>query len=101
MDVRSFFASPVFPDEEQTRRAGVLHVILWSSLLITLVAFLPLMLVLPQNQVRWIATELVCVFTFPVLMLLNRRGHTRTASIALLAVVGLLATALALTAGGV
>src|SRR5690348_14342070 len=99
MGIRRFFTSPVFPDEEHTRRAWVLHVILWSSLLIGIVVFVPFMLVLPQNQGRWITAELVIILTYPVLMLLNRRGHTRMASVSLLVVLWLSTMVLALTAG--
>src|SRR4051812_17634568 len=101
MGIRRFFTSPVFPDEEHTRRAWVLHVILWSSLLLSMVSFFPYMLVLPQSQARWVTVELVLLFTYPVWMLLNHRGHTRMAGALLLVELWLLAIVLALTAGGV
>lgn len=100
MRIRRLFSSPTFADEEQTRRARVLHAILWSFLLIGIVPFLAALLVLPQYKARWIASEVVVIFTTPVLMLLNRRGYTRLAGVSFLTILWSLAMVMALTAGG-
>ncbi|WP_160164614.1 sensor histidine kinase [Pedosphaera parvula] len=101
MGPRHFFASPTFADEEQTHRAWILHTILWTVLLATNMLAILLLFLLPQYTLRWVSSVLVIDFMHPVLMMLNRRGETRSAGIILIVVLWLLATVLALTGGGV
>ncbi len=101
MGIRHIFGAPVFADEEQTRRVWVLHVILWTFLLLGIVAFVANMLILPQHKARWIGLTASFGLISVVLILLNRRGRTRMAAVLLLAVLWLMSVVLALISGGV
>jgi signal transduction histidine kinase len=99
--VRGLVSPPEFADEEQTRRARMLHSIVWSLLLVINLQSPVAFLLLPQYWPRWLGTVLAIDFALPPLLVLNRRGHTRWAGLFLLTVLWLLVTARALTAGGI
>ncbi len=101
MRIRRLFSSPVFADEEQTRRAWVLHFTLWSILLVIDSQFYVAFFIMPQHWARWLASLLTINFMLPPLLLLNRRGHTRLAGILLVVTLWVQATVSALTAGGI
>jgi PAS domain S-box-containing protein len=101
MRIRRLFSSPVFADEEQTRRAWVLHFTLWSILLVFDSQFYVVFFILPQHWARWLMSLLVINFTLPPLVLMNRHGRTRLAGILLVVTLWLLVTGMALTAGGI
>jgi signal transduction histidine kinase len=99
--LQRLWRAPKFPEEEQTLRAWVLHVILWSMLLVVDSQFPVTFLILPQYWPRWLASLLTLNMTVPLLLVLNRRGHTRLAGVLLVTVLWLIVTAMALTAGGI
>ncbi len=101
MEIRRLFSSPVFADKEQTRQAWVLHFTLWSLLLVIDSQFFVIYFILPQYWPRWLASLLAINFTLPLLLQLNRRGRTRLASVLLLLTLWMMATGMALTAGGI
>lgn len=84
MELRQFFAAPVFEDEDKTRAAGLLNAMLLVTLGLCLATALAMALVAPQAFVSnvnnlvifgtWIALALA-------LQLLLRRGHVRLASL--------------------
>ncbi len=101
MRIRHFFSSPVFADEDQTRRAQVLHFTIWSILLVTNSQIYVVLFVMPQHWLRWLVVLLTFNFTLPPLLLMNHRGRTRLAGVLLMVEIWLLATVLALTPSGI
>jgi PAS domain S-box-containing protein len=101
MSFRRLLSAPVIADEEQAHQAWMLHFVLWSTLLGANLVFAFLILALPQYLPRWLASILVIDIMNPGLMVLNRRGQTRLASIVLVVVIWMLSTGLALTGNGI
>src|SRR5215469_697000 len=99
--IRGLFRLPVFANEEHTRRAPVLHFVIWSLLLVCDTQFFIFFFLLPQNWQRWLAIILTFNFTLPPLLVLNHRGRTRLAGALLVSMLWTLSTVLAFTAGGI
>jgi PAS domain S-box-containing protein len=97
----AFWAAPVFADDEKTREARLLHIISWSFLVIVAGAMVALMILLPGTPLRWGAISISAIISSFGVLALNRRGHTRRASVLLLTLLWLLASGDALTAGGI
>ncbi len=76
--VRKLFAPPSFPDEELTRRAAVLNVILWLMLFTVLILISLALIILPQPR-----PVIFILFTFLIPVILSfwlmHRGHVRPA----------------------
>lgn len=94
-----FTAPPIFVDDEKTRRAGVLHIILWvlagAVAVLMLIGLLTSPVPLPAFLIG-LATEAV---TFGLLWL-NRRGHVRRASFLLAFALWVIVTASVWFLGG-
>jgi len=101
MRIRRFFSLPVSDDEGQMERARVLYSIVWSLLLVIDTQFHIFFYALPENWARWLTILLTLNLTLPLVLVLNHRGRTRLAGMLLMAVLWLLGTATALTAGGI
>jgi PAS domain S-box-containing protein len=95
------FKPPVLASEEQTQRATMTHAIVWTTMIATTLTITMMAIVLPRNIVRT-AVTVACVNTLGVvILLLNRRGRTREASILFVGGLLMLVAALAPTAGGI
>ena len=101
LPVLQVFRAPVFPDEEQTRQARLLHVFLLGSILLVTASLAVITFVMPQSAARWVTVALLTDGVALCLLVLNRRGYTPPASIVLVASFGLFITVMALTAGGI
>lgn len=101
MRVRRLFSLPACADEEQMERARVLHVIVWSLMLVMDTQFYVFFFILPQNWARWLAVFLTMNLTLLIVLFLNHRSRTQLAGLLLMVVLWLLGTVLGLTAGGV
>ena len=77
--ITTLLMSPVFPDSEKTRQAAMLNVILWATLVVTLVANGMTFLFATQFWLPLFSTLLVAVPVGTSLWLL-RRGMVRLAS---------------------
>jgi len=79
---RSFFAPPVFPDDDQTRAAAILNIIGWSTITI-LVILLAIRLVQGQDpnlvEVNLILTAIIITIAF--MLYISRQGYVKTASL--------------------
>lgn len=76
--IRKLLAPPKFPDEELTRRAAVLNVILWLLLFTVLILILLAIIILPQPEP---AVVIFVTFLVPVILSfwLMHRGHVQPA----------------------
>jgi PAS domain S-box-containing protein len=101
MTIRRLFSPPVFASLEQTRRAQVLHFLVWSLLLVILTQYIIFFFLLPRNWPRWLGVLLSLNLTLPPLLLVNHHGHTRLAGALLISVLWSLAAVLGFTAGGI
>ena len=101
MSLPRFLQAPVFPDEEQSLRAGFLH-LLTLSITVALLGYWIVLLVL-RNQVDAYRLVVIGFATalYPLVLLLNRYGPYRTASVLFLLVGYGGLTGLAFFAGGV
>jgi GAF domain-containing protein len=100
--IKPLLAPPAFADEEQTRLAGLLNIILLTILTAALAIQLLLLLVdLTQARSPTLSMPVVIALVVSLgLLLLVRRGHVRFASVTLaLALIGLTTLAI-VTAGG-
>jgi len=79
---RSFFAPPVFPDDDQTRAAAILNIIGWSTITI-LVILLAIRLVQGQDpnlvEVNLILTAIIITIAF--MLYISRQGYVKSASL--------------------
>jgi PAS domain S-box-containing protein len=96
-----FRAAPVFADDGKTRGARLLHIVSWSYLVIVTGAMASLMFLLPRTPLRWGGIFVVAAISTFCTLVLNRRGHTRSASFLLLTTLWLVTSGAALTAGGI
>jgi PAS domain S-box-containing protein len=101
MNIRAFLTPPVFEDQEQTRVARLLHIVLGMITLAVTVAFPVCALILPGHLFRWLGLLFFFDIAHPLLMMLNHRGATRWAGIAILFELWIVITVLAATAGGI
>ncbi len=97
--MRKFLTPPTFEDEERTQTARALHIILWA-LILTVTPFFTLQtLLLPGTILRFLLAICAIDGLSFILLGLTRRGATRLTSIVLIGALGLIITALVLTAG--
>jgi GAF domain-containing protein len=78
---RTFFASPVFPDEEKTRSAAILNIIGWSTIFI--LAIILIIRTLQNQDINLLEVNLIliAIITSTGLMLfLSRKGYVKAAS---------------------
>jgi PAS domain-containing protein len=96
-----FLEPPVFDSEEQSQHARMFHTVACTTMLVAILFILPIMILLPGFTVRGLTT-IVFVNTMGVILLvLNRWGRTRSASLLFVGGLILLIAALASTAGGI
>jgi len=95
-----YFKPPQYADEENTLAARNLFTILK---ILNLTGLLPLLIavVIPSTAWRWIAVVAFAETAGIGIMFLNKKGHTQLAGHLTIANIWLIATALALTNGGV
>ena len=92
---------PRFEDEEKTREAFLLHVILWALIAVPIL-FLAYTLLFSQETKGRALTQALCgVVVNAFLLALLRRGHVRTASIIQIVSFWIFFTGTALTGAGV
>lgn len=81
--MRTILRIPVFPDDELNNTAGLLHRIV-IAILCTVSMTLVFVLIMPESALRWVLTTIgVYLWCLP-LIVLNRAGRTRLASILLI-----------------
>ncbi|MBI3363585.1 MAG: PAS domain S-box protein [Ignavibacteriae bacterium] len=96
------FASPVFPDEEQTRLANLLFRLLWPWMLtVTVFGGILAVVLLPANTVRWIAIVAAVDGAGITSLALTSQGRVRLASVLFIFQFWLIISVFALTAGGI
>ena len=103
--IRTFFAAPVFADEDKTRVARLLNVVL----LTILVALVPILIVslalygIPSapEPALTLLIELIMVLVTLVLLYFTRRGWLRVASTALLSLMWIMITIWIVTVSGI
>jgi len=86
---RKFFASPVFPeDEDKTRSASILNVIGWSAMFV--VAVLLMVRIIQGRDTNMVEVNLLLIlilFAIALMLFLSRQGYMKTASILLVTTV--------------
>ncbi len=82
---RKFFTPPVFPDEEKTRVAGLLHRIILGAWAVPIV-FAVVYFIIPTNKVLLIRIELGLIILLTTITISTYRGYIRFASISLMSV---------------
>ena len=97
----SFLKSPVFDSEEKTQHARMVHTVACTTMLVVTLILSAVLFLLPSNVARFLTTVGSVNIAGLVVLLLNRRGYTRAASVVFVAVLVLLMTGLAPTAGGI
>jgi signal transduction histidine kinase len=95
------FAAPIFPDEEETRQARLLHIMRMGMILVLLADCLLNIILLPANSTRWLTIGAAGIASNFVIAYFNREGQRRLAGFLLLALIWLIATLAAATAGGI
>jgi PAS domain S-box-containing protein len=98
--IQRWLAPPIFPDEDRTRAANLLNLILWTMVAITLVY---------TGLAPWTHEQPVPVFVAGAVLMplwfaglfLIRRGRVKVVGIALTAILWIVSTAIAVAAGGV
>lgn len=100
MGLRSLFAYPVLPDEEASLRARTLHRVAVGSLLITTLLLMVVSAIDPERWPRRALSIAVTAVFIILLLAINRRGHTRLASLVLMAGLVAMTTGNALFSGG-
>lgn len=99
--MKSLLSPPVFDDDEQTRIARLLHAILLTFVLVGLLFMLPMAILSPAFAGRFLGLGLGFLIMSVGLLFMERRGRVRLASGLLVTILWGLATASAVTAGGV
>lgn len=99
MPIRQILAPPVFDDEEETRRAALLNVVLWVMVGLS-TAFLGVLLPSSQNPLR-IGPGLVITVLSLIGLRLMRRGHVRPVSLVLMTLMWVNVAPLVFNAGGI
>ena len=82
---RKFFTPPVFPDEEKTRVAGLLHRIILGAWAVPIV-FAVVYFIIPTNKALLIRIELGLIILLATITISTYRGYIRFASISLMSV---------------
>ena len=86
---RKFFASPVFPeDEDKTRSAAILNIIGWSTMFI--VVILLIIRIIQGRDVNMVEVNLVLTLTLiaiALMLFLSRQGYIKTAGLLLVTTV--------------
>ena len=98
--MRGLLAPPVFEDEEQSRQAGLLNVMLLASIAINILGGIPAIYLERPLGDRFFSTSVGLVFQVIVLVLLRRR-HVRFASLFLLTGFWLTITWFSFFSGGI
>jgi hypothetical protein len=91
----------VFTSEEHAQRRRLFRQVAIGMMAVATPVLVLLMLVQPTQRVRAVAALVAMTVLALVLLVVNRRGHTRAASIALVAGLVALVTAMSLSAGGI
>jgi len=99
--IERYFLAPIFPDEEETRQARLLHIMRRGMMLVLFANCLVNTILLPANATRWLVIGGAGIVSNLVVIHLNRRGRTRLAGSVLLALLWLIVTLAAVTAGGI
>jgi GAF domain-containing protein len=103
--IRQIFAPPVFQDEEQTRIARLLNVVLWTLVATMLVAFVTVGLFygLPQtsDELFTVGSTILMLLLSLGFLSLARRGHVRLVSAALLLAIWAVMTFWIFSAAGI
>jgi PAS domain S-box-containing protein len=95
-----FFKPPIYEDEEKTRNARLLHLILFMLPPILLLVGLLATLVLPKNGPHWLLFLILSISAILSAIFFNQNRKTRTAGTILILVLWILITVMATTAGG-
>lgn len=98
--LNSFFASPVFEDEEKSRIAALLHIIL-LSIMVAGIVYAVVWLIIAPNQIERLGMIAIAYPIALISLFLMRRGQVKWASIVLSSAMWLLMTFGAATSGGV
>ena len=96
----SLLRPPVFHDEEKTLNARLLHSIIWTCMLAGWSALF-ISLEMPETTFRWLWLIGSMGATGLILLILNGRGYTRTATNVMIFAIWATATVMALTGGGI
>lgn len=97
---RKYLSPPIFQDEEQTRRAKIVHVIHLGLILASLAGILG-ELTREQYGLETTATLLIAIVLTIIPYQLNRRGHSNSAGFILLTIMLAAVTALLLIGNGI
>ena len=95
------FAAPVFPDDEETRQARLLEIMRRGMILLLLANCLLNIILLPASTTRWLTIGAAGMASNLVIIYFSRQGQRRLAGFLLLALIWLIATLAAATAGGI
>lgn len=97
--MNKIFVPPSFADQRKTYTARLQYVIIWWIFIASsLTTFLSI--ALPETALRWLIASATGYISSLIFFELNRRGHVKLVSWCLLALTWGVATALAITAGG-
>lgn len=98
--IRRFVSPPIFPDEDRTRIARLLNVML-LAILVSATAFALIMPLVEPDRLYSLALIVGVIFLVLFLWVLMRRGRLRMASLLLVFVMWSIMTASMLTSGGI
>lgn len=99
--LKKLLTPPIFEDEIKTQQAYMLHMILWTLILVPLPIGIFHLLVKPGSSERFLIQFLVSETINIVLLILLRRGQVRTASVLQVSAFWLFFTVTAFTGAGV
>ena len=99
--IQRHFSPPIFADEEHTRQARLLHIMRMGMMLVLFVNCFLNMILLQSNITRWLVIGGAGIIGNVLVIHLNQRGRTRLAGCVLLALLWVIATSAAATAGGI
>jgi PAS domain S-box-containing protein len=97
----SFLTLPILPDSESTRKAEIAFKIVSGSMIIVSSLLFMQCFTLSQYYLRWIITLVVFDLSGALFLFLNRKGHTRIASVMFVAFLIVIILGLAWSAGGI
>ena len=100
MGLRELFAYPALPDEEANLRARTLHRVALGSLAITTLLLVVVSVIDPERWPRRLYSIIATAAFIFTLVAINRRGHTRLASMVLMGGLVAVTTGNALFSGG-
>src|SRR5712691_11483924 len=95
------FGPPYFEDIRQTHMAQLLHLVLWSLIVVVIITTIVGAVTLPETYLRWTLLSIIVIAANLALLGLNRRGHTRIASTVLLVSLWCIVSVMTFTAGGI